>query len=610
MQSYRVKMAWLSILSRSLAILFLVSAFLFSFGCGSSSTTTTTPAGPAPTFTSVAPTIAREGVLYTYNLTATTTDNSTVTFALTSGPTGATISGGTLSWTPTHAESRIANGFTITATTSKDGTATQTFTLTPTGYVNGTAVDHTVTGTGIADHAEDLSGSTVEALVPNGKGGFNSFKGTSDASGDLSIANVPTGYFWLHVMQPVGGAVSNNYIWTNASDIDLGTLVTGRANAVPIRTGVTVSTNVGLTVSPTSGDTIGFQSPDAGASASPTGTVTNPYIASFPQTGNLIDGSQGDRAFLVHYTHSAPAANVTVHSIAEDIEYTNLQETDGSTVHLTGNMTAVSGSTTDPVINLGLFDTLWAGLNNNPSVQRSFDVVDSGYDGTYGYANGVNLIHSDLSQTNANVDLGSLSFGVVTSGGVPFYNFIDTAPRKFPFPGGTITLLAGSEIISKTLPTSATPIIPILNLPQSPTIDGQNFYYNQTNTSLAPQVSWGPPTIGTATYYELILFDVTSAQPVQYNFYTNGSGAAIPAGILQTGHTYVLQLIAAYDSAMSFSSAPFRHGTAPAFTFAPSGEVTGGVPPGSTTRNSANSTTHSWQLVLGRDERLHLQQVN
>ena len=609
MQSYSVKMAGPSILSRSLAILFLIPIVLFS-GCGGSSSTPVTVTGPAPTFTSVAPTIAREGVLYTYDMTATTTDNSTVTYSLTGGPTGTAISGSELSWTPTHAEARTANLFTVKATTSNGGTSTQSFTLTPTGFVNGTAVDHAVTGTGIVDFTEDLGASTVEALVPNGKGGFNSFRGTGNSSGDLNIANVPSGYFWLHVMQPVGGTISNNYIWTNASDIDLGTLVTGRPNAAPIHSGVTVATNVGLAVSPKNGDSILWQSPDAGASGAPSGAVTNPYIASFAQTGNLIDSSQGDRAFLVHYTSSAPVANVSLRSIAEDIEYSSLQETDGSTVHLTGNMTAVSGSTTDPVLKLSQFDGIWAGLNNNPNVQRYFDLVDSGYDGTYGYANGVSLIHADMTQTNADIDLGSLTFGVVTSSGIPFYNFIDTATRKFPFNGGTITLLAGSEILSKTLPTSASPIVPLLGLPASPTIDGQSFYYDQTNTSLAPQISWGVPSIGSATYYELILFDITGAQPVQSNFFTNGSGAAIPAGILQTGHTYVLQLVTALDSGMTFSTAPFRHGTSPTFAFSPSGEVTGGVPPGSTKRNSVRGATHDWQLVAGRDGRLHLQEVN
>ena len=596
---------------RSIAVALLIPIILLSLGCGgSSSTTTTAPAGPAPTFTSTAPTVSREGVLYTYNLTATTTDNSTVTFTLTTGPAGAAVSGSTLSWTPTHTEARTSNAFTIKATTSNNGTTNQSFTLTPTGNVNGTAVDHAVTGNGVVDYGEDLSSATVEALIPNGKGGYNTQKGSGDSSGNFSIANVPAGSFLLHIVRNVAGTSSNDYVLASASDIDAGTLITGRPDAVPIRTGVTIAANATLSVPPAGGDTVVWASPDARAFGYPSSAVTQPYTASFPQTGNLIDSTKGDRAFLAHYKGSSPATNVVVSSIAEDLEYTSIQETDGTTVHLpAGTMSAVTGSTTDPVIKISQFDPIFSGLTNNAAIQRNFSLVDVGYAGNYGYANGVPLIYSDLSQTAADVDLGSLSYGVVTSAGVPFFNFLDAGSRKFPFTGGNITLLVGSQIVSDVVPTTSTPLVPVLGLPRSPTIDGVDFYSSQTNSSLAPQISWGPPTLGTANYYILTIFDITGASTLQWNFFTNANGVAVPSGILQTAHTYVIQLTTILDTGATFATAPFRQGPTPAYTYTASGVITGGVAPGSTRIGAASTVQRNLVVVPGANGRLHLEQL-
>ncbi len=614
MQPYRAKVVGLvpvpHVLLRSLALGLLALALLFSLGCGGSSSTTTTPVGPAPTFTSIAPTIAREGVLYTYDMTTTTTDNSTVTYSLTGGPTGAAISGNTLTWTPTHAQARTSNLFTVKATTSKNGTTTQSFSIVPTGYVNGTAVDHAVTGNGVVDYAEDLSASTIEALVPNGKGAYNTYKGTGTAAGTFSIANVPSGSFLLHITHPVAGTLSNDYVLTSTSDIDVGTLVTGRPDAVPIRTGVTVSTDATLSVPPAGSDTVVWASPDADAFGFPSAQVTQPYIASFPQTGHLIDSSKGDRAFLVHYKGSSPATGVVVSAIAEDIEYTSIQETDGTTLHLpAGQMTAVTGSTTDPVIKLSQFDGIFAGLTNNATVQRNFSLVDTGYAGTYGYADGVPLVYSDLGQITSDIDLGSQSYGLVTSAGVPFFRYLDAGSRKFPYGGGSITLLVGSQVISNVVPSSATPLVPVLGIPRTATVDGTDFYYNQTNTSLAPQVSWGTPSVGTASYSELTIFDITGATASQWNFFTSGNGVAVPSGILQSGHTYVFELTSVNDTGSVFATAPFRHGTSPIFTYAASGVITGGVPPVSTKMNAASPGKRNLRVVPDADGRLRLQQV-
>lgn len=585
---------------RSLALLLLAVMVLFSLACGhsSSSTTTTTTVGPAPTFTSKWPTVVQEGVQYSYNITTTTTDNSTVTYKLKSGPSGAAISGSTLTWTPTHAESRIANSFEITATTSKNGTQIQTFSLTPTGNINGTVVDHAVTGNGIQDYPEDLSGVTIEALLPNNNGGYNVMKGSGDSSGNFTVPNIPAGAFFLHLPQNLHGTVSDRYIWTTASDIDAGSLVNGRPDAVAA-SGVTVSTNVTLSVAPNGSDAAYWSSPDVYAVGHPSNSsVTQPFITSFPQTGYLIDSTKGDRAYLTHYKVTSPTANSTAEHIVEDKEYTSLTETNNSTVSLTGAMAAVGGSTTDPVIKVTQFDALFAGLTNTGSVSRQFALYDPGYDASEGFAGGVPLITASIT-SNTDTDLGSLAYGTVTATGVPYYTYTDTGFRTFSGGSGSLTLPVGTMVASNVLPSSSAPIVPVVGIVQSPLINGLDFYTGQTTTTLQPTITWHPPSIGAGTYYVVDIYDLTSLSSSNvWTFYTNNKSVLVPAGVLQSGHSYVVQITAADDSGDTFNTAPFRTGTSPAYSMTASAVIVAGT---SSSAKRLGASTTKQDLLVTRD---------
>ena len=69
----------------------------------------------APTFVSVAPTSAREGVTYVYDADARDADADMLVYSLIQNPNGMTIesSNGVISWTPTSAQSGIAHGVTV-----------------------------------------------------------------------------------------------------------------------------------------------------------------------------------------------------------------------------------------------------------------------------------------------------------------------------------------------------------------------------------------------------------------------------------------------------------------------------------------------------------------
>jgi hypothetical protein len=113
------------------AIIALIVLFLTA--CGSGSSGSTQPPPPTQvTILTAAPTQASEGSVYSYTMQASV---SAATFELTSGPSGSTLTGGTLNWTPTSVQARTENKFTVTAR-SGGSSAVQNWSVTPQGHVH------------------------------------------------------------------------------------------------------------------------------------------------------------------------------------------------------------------------------------------------------------------------------------------------------------------------------------------------------------------------------------------------------------------------------------------------------------------------------------------
>src|SRR6202035_3932355 len=190
-----------------------------------------TTTAPAPGFTSTAPTVASEGILYSYALSATDPVKTAITYSLKSSPAGAAVSGNTLTWTPTHAQSRTTNSFDVVATTAAGGTADQSFTVTPLGIIRGTAIDTYLTATGNVTQPEDLSNAYIGASFLNGNT-WTTVQGVGLADGSFAITGVPIGNYLLAI-------VSGGY-WTSASDLDLGQDFLGRPDAVNASNGTSL----------------------------------------------------------------------------------------------------------------------------------------------------------------------------------------------------------------------------------------------------------------------------------------------------------------------------------------------------------------------------------
>jgi hypothetical protein len=132
-----------------------------------SAVATVTVTAPAAQFTSAPVTTASEGTDYTYTVEAEDPAGTTVTYALTSAPAGATIEGNAITWIPTTEQARVVNTFSVKATTAAGGTATQTWSVTPNGVIYGSYIDKYWTADGNStDVPNDMSWWYVAALVP------------------------------------------------------------------------------------------------------------------------------------------------------------------------------------------------------------------------------------------------------------------------------------------------------------------------------------------------------------------------------------------------------------------------------------------------------------
>lgn len=207
--------------TRRLLALALVSLALISLtfltACGSSSSHVSPS---TPVFTSVPGTAATQDVVYTYQLAAIDPAGGAVTFSLTASPTGAALSGNTVTWTPTATQSRVSNSFAVTATTPSGGTAHQSWTVTPGGTITVNWVNNYWTAAGAVPVPELANEAlNISAFVINPDGSITVEKSSAASPGVFSIPDVPGGYYWLNIL---GSAY-----WTSTSTFDAGHDIAG-----------------------------------------------------------------------------------------------------------------------------------------------------------------------------------------------------------------------------------------------------------------------------------------------------------------------------------------------------------------------------------------------
>jgi hypothetical protein len=583
--------------SKTLPFLPLVSLILV--GCGGGGNSLQTPPPSSPTFTSTPVTAAVEAVQYSYQLAATSPDSSSITFSLTTSPTGATLSGNTISWTPTHAESRIANSFAAKATATTGGSATQSWTVTPNGNVNIANVTTYWTPTGSIDVLPVWQGNIPLpqpfVLVPQSDGSFERLQGAPNPDSSFTIPNVPASFFWLE-MGPAA------YYWTNTSDFDAGLDAVGDLLSSGPNTTTTFDYSVsGITLSSNGGDYLsvqsnvrGFPSETASATAMNFGLTVD---------GN-VDWSNLSTLYLSEFQY-AISGNFTGYLLGPSQTLTDVSISAGAT-----NTIDATLSPTPPIsVPIDIAGTTWApiaplvGPGSPAPTYSAFSVFAQPYV-TDRYA---------LAMTGSpfGPDLPLLSVGTLPANPVPLGNYYgcgsfisyliqasantgvspivtDTSfgalsyddpyptiwPRLFqycqvsavnlPRPNSTATdtFLVSTEETT-LLPTS--PVAPLLTPVQSPTLNGSSLFQTMTLNTTNLQFSWAPPSIGQPYAYFLEVYRLTTLPPPAGtsvyihagNYATTQTSLTLPSTLADG--TYVFAIVAALDASANVQISPNRH---------------------------------------------------
>ena len=568
-------------------------------GCGGGSGGgTSTPVNPQ--FTSTPVMGAEEGTTYTYQLTASSPDKSAITFALSSGPVGATLAGSTITWTPTHAESRVPNAFTVTATTASGGSATQTWRVTPNGniYITDVVTYWGASGSNSANRIWPPDGLYPAALVPQSDGSLTRLNGAANPGGGFSIPNVPAGYVWLQV-------APGEYFWIATSDFDFGEDIVGMPLA-GVNSPATTTFNYSISgLQPVqTGDYVTVQTLGEGLSQLPFPLIL--AIGATTVNGSVpapsfIDWSQINTIFVADYVMTSSGA-FSGFTLGPTATLAGLTLADGAT----NNITATLSPSPAETVPLSIQGTQWASLasgiapsNSSPSSSNyflyaqpyltdrlgvalfvgangpGFSMLRPAPPPTFISVSGLNSCGSSVVQAGfpfipnplppivTDVDYGVLSYGD------PFpaewqrlFQYCQETQVSLPRPNSTVTdtfMLADVQ----TTAVPAGPVTPILGPVQNPTINGASIFQTATLNTTSVNLSWNAPAMGQPYGYYVEVFELgtlTNGGTVEYipvgQFGTAKTSMQVP--FLSAGNTYVFLIMSEADGMANMETSPLR----------------------------------------------------
>lgn len=591
--------------TRSLVLPFVLLSFAVFLSSCSSSGSGSKGSAQAPIFSTIAPTGAAQGTAYSYQVEAVDPSGGTVTFALTTGPTGATISGSTISWTPTAAQSRTGNNFVVTATTSEGANATQSWSVSPTGIITVNVVNTYWEPSGPVQVPDDAAVSaSVSVVVPNSDGSLTVLKGATAAPGVVCIAGVPAGNYWLtsgNINTPFPLSSGGSAHWTGASTIDLGSDVAwGPSAATTSENQTTVAFNLSGLDSVNAETAVTFSTGNQGFSA---GLSDFPNSTSLAQTLTFstdVDFSEVTSAFLAQYeltTLGSFSMGVTGPSAL----LSNLTIANGGSSTITQTLSSTPAS-----LGVSVQGSQWASTLTGASVSAPNS-----------YLSGYSVIAEPfVVGVNAPVEVAgapALNFNNIVLAATPyvlqpdnffFGQFISCDPTGFSYnsqntqPGITTDETLGTLQYSDSLPStwtraetfcdealtpvaipnssstanfalvtsastppSSTPLIPVVSPVQSPLINNASLFAAATLNMTTPSLSWSAPATGSPYGYAVVPYLFTnSTNAIPYvattAFYSSQTSITLPP--LSAGNTYVFSITALVDGAANVQTSPFR----------------------------------------------------
>ncbi len=420
--------------------------------------------------------------------------------------------------------------------------------------------------------APDAATATVEALIPDGSGGWVHYPPSPtafDASGAASIAGVPAGSYLLVFRD--GGAVSH-VVETTSSAVDLGYDVLGRPDAVPARlpTPVTyaltdlapAATEVQLT---SSGADLWHVAALAGEDWSTTG-------ANLLATGDVL--YVHDLAPVVCGAYACQVATDWSSQVAAGM-------TDG--------VAYVVAATLAPATIFGsiavdwrtsAFELLLADMNPTATTDAAAHTLLVGAS-AFPLANPAPVALGGAPvlfrlQQPAGSPLGTVD---VYAGPVGYGQFLDSlwnewrgvdfsARVAYTAPTASTPLVETVSVARREpmVPAPLTPVAPTLGPVRVPLLNGSGAFSTLTGVGTAPTLSWSPPTTGVPTSYVVQLYwlhasGTASASAPVASFTVAGTSTqvVVPPGLLTAGNTYYARITARFiPTGDAFDSAPFR----------------------------------------------------
>jgi hypothetical protein len=567
---------------------------------------TITVANPAtPVFTSQPGTTATLGTPYTYTVVATDPLNATVTFSVTTAPTGATFntSTHTITWTPTAAQVRTTtNSFTVTAKTAEGGSATQTWNVSVPGTITGSYTDtfwDTNGNSSTASNDLTAAGWSFAALIPQADGSVQTINGTGASNGTFSIPGVPAGFYWLQITNPHGDISSvspdqtgtTELYWTNSSTFDYGRDFVGRVPSAQVSTNVAFALT-GLDAWAAS-DNLQIISPNANSTFAPTGAIASgatTFTDNETLTVNPIDPTQGDTSYVLQFepTTAALPSGFTLKVLGPALSLPSLTISGAGPNDVSGALGPPLTSATSS-FDFNLLGSQWASTLSNlgPAsvIQPTnyFEAVLTFQPFKTDIADFTDSIfYSKLLNTTSGIstdqDLGAFSYNNPFPW-TPVFASYQEAFANLPLSGGGLAAFRMSaEYRTLTIPTAAAGIAPLMSPVVNPTIQSPgtaatSLFSPGTLNKGPVTVSWTAPTGLPAFGYDVQIWQLGATATYVADLFTGTTSVTIPTNLLTSGQNYAFLIEAFADSRGNMANSPWHQGYPQAFVWSASGPV-------------------------------------
>lgn len=445
----------------------------------------------------------------------------------------------------------------------------------PTRTVTGTQITHYKNG----PSPVDLSKVIVAAYVPNSSGGYQVITGSGTSSGTFTISNVPTGFYLLRL--------GSTFLVTSTSTVDADVKWDFRSNGVPADS----STNVTFDLA----NLDAWQSTDVfemvcannaaftqfdGSSGETALVGTFPYDPFSPI--DLSDASQGDQYEMIQLS-TQTVDGLPFTGAARVFVPAKFTQAQGSDTKFKGTL-ATLAQINDFEANINGADLTTQALAANPGATLvGTNIVLDAYPGSLAHGErtatpdlvGYNLSYYTSSPNiTTNADFGTVTYGNPFPDTWPLFDiYFWSAITYYTAPGATNSypLFTFVEGYNTALPTSTSPMKPLVGVVSNPTINGQNFFSEQTGVGLTPTLQWSPPSVGQATFYEVDIIQLSNSggntsQTAFSSVRTPRTALTIPRGMLRAGQGYAFVIRSWYIPGLNFAKTPFMSGPVSAFT--------------------------------------------